>query len=110
MVRQAPVIFVMAPPINLGAWSMAMAAFCIIVVASLCILPSICCHLRAQVYTSSLMFAIVLFTAVMDSVYLSVSVCYSRPVITSIDCLLTTLMAVGTNRSISHSPEPLNYA
>ena len=27
MVRQAPVICVMAPPIHLGAWSMAMAAF-----------------------------------------------------------------------------------
>ena len=30
MVRQAPVICVMAPPIHLGAWSMAMAAFNII--------------------------------------------------------------------------------
>ena len=30
MVRQAPVICVMAPPIHLGAWSMAMAAVCII--------------------------------------------------------------------------------
>ena len=27
VVRQAPVICVMAPPIHLGAWSMAMAAF-----------------------------------------------------------------------------------
>ena len=30
VVRQAPVICVMAPPIHLGAWSMAMAAFCCI--------------------------------------------------------------------------------
>ena len=29
MVRQAPDICVMAPPIHLGAWSMAMAAFCV---------------------------------------------------------------------------------
>ena len=32
MVRQAPVICVMAPPIHLGAWSMAMAAVLVIII------------------------------------------------------------------------------